>query len=148
MTKTIYFDLDGTLADLYSVNNWLQSLRSNDPSPYTLAKPLLNMRTLARYLNKLQKQGYSIGVISWLSKDANALYNEVVTMRKKRWLKKHLASVEWNEMHIVKYGYPKHYIAKDKNGILFDDNEEIRNLWVGISFDEKDILTVLKGLLK
>lgn len=148
MKKTIYFDLDGTLADLYGVNNWLLSLRSGDGSPYINAKPLLNMRTLARYLNKLQKQGYSIGVISWLSKGADNNYNEIVTTRKKRWLKKHLSSVKWNEIHIVKYGCPKHYIAKDKQGILFDDNEEVRSFWKGTSFDEKNILTVLKGLIK
>lgn len=147
--NTIYFDLDGTLADLYGVPNWLPKLRSNDPSPYTQAIPLTDLRWLARRLNLLQKMGYRLGVISWLSKDSNPLYDEVVRKRKINWLKRHLGSVQWDEVHIVKYGTPKHLTAKEK-GILFDDNEAVRQDWEnfgGFAFDETDIHEVLKGLL-
>ena len=35
--KQIWFDMDGTLADLYGVENWLEKLRASDPSPYAEA---------------------------------------------------------------------------------------------------------------
>ena len=33
MTKAIYFDMDGTIADLYAVDGWLDMLRAYDPTP-------------------------------------------------------------------------------------------------------------------
>ena len=53
MTKAIYFDMDGTIADFYGVDGWLDCLMNNDVKPYKVAKPLINMSTLARRLNKL-----------------------------------------------------------------------------------------------
>lgn len=32
--STIYFDLDGTLADLYAVKEWLEKISSGDPTPF------------------------------------------------------------------------------------------------------------------
>ena len=66
--KKIWFDMDGTIADLYGVENWLPMLIDSDPTPYEIARPLVNLSRLARYLNRLQKMGFEIGVISWLSK--------------------------------------------------------------------------------
>ena len=65
---TVYFDMDGTIAGLYAVENWLPKLRASDPSPYAEAAVMHNMSLLARYLNKEQEAGYHIGIISWLSK--------------------------------------------------------------------------------
>ena len=48
---TIYFDMDGTIANLYAVENWLPKLRNEDASPYTDAEPLVRLATLARLLN-------------------------------------------------------------------------------------------------
>ena len=31
---TIYFDMDGTIADLYGVNNWLHRIRTYDAKIY------------------------------------------------------------------------------------------------------------------
>lgn len=147
MSKSIYFDMDGTLANLYAVENWLPKLRSSDPSPYAEAIPMLNLRILARYLNRLQEMGYRIGIVSWLSKGSDVNYDELVRIRKLRWLAEHLGSVDWDEIHLVKYGRPKHYIVKDKAGILFDDNAEVRESWKGEAYNEKEILSILKELL-
>ena len=62
MKKAIYFDMDGTLANLYSVNGWLDKLRQYDTSPYAEAQVMLNMQALAHRLNALQRAGYTIGV--------------------------------------------------------------------------------------
>lgn len=146
MTTTIFFDMDGTIADLYGVENWLDYLIAADALPYEIAKPLIRLNTLARILNKLQKQGYKVGVISWLAKNSNTAYDEEVTKAKKEWLKKHLASVKFDEIHIVKYGTPKQMFAKTENDILFDDEEKNRNDWTGKAFDVNEIIEILKGM--
>ena len=142
---TIWFDMDGTIADLYSVENWLQMLRASDPAPYMLAKPLVRLSALARVLNRLQAEGYEIGVISWLSKTGTPRYNAEVTAAKYAWLAKHLPSVDFDEIHIVPYGTPKQIFAKP-NDILFDDEERNRNDWTGTAFDVNNIMGVLKNL--
>lgn len=146
MTTTIFFDMDGTIADLYGVENWLDYLIASDALPYEIAKPLIRLNALARILNRLQKQGYKVGVISWLAKNTNADYDEKVTRAKKEWLKKHLASVNFNEIHIVKYGTPKQTFAKTENDILFDDEEKNRNDWTGKAFDVNEIIEILKRM--
>lgn len=146
MNKAIYFDMDGTIANLYAVDGWLPMLRNSDSTPYREAKPMVRMNVLARRLNKLQKEGYIIGIISWLAKDGSNEYNEKVTNAKREWLNKHLKSVNWNEVHIVEYGTPKHNIVRYPNGILFDDENKNRNEWTGTAYDEKEILNVLKAI--
>ena len=56
MRITINFDMDGTIADLYGMENWLECLNNEDTTPYEVAKPLLRLATLARVLNNLQKE--------------------------------------------------------------------------------------------
>jgi len=91
---TIYFDMDGTIADLYADPNWLDKLRAYDPAPYRDAAPLVRLSQLARKLNKLQRAGYTIGIISWLSKTSTPEYDSAVTAAKLEWLHKHLPSVK------------------------------------------------------
>lgn len=144
---TIWFDMDGTIADLYAVNDWLPKLRAYDASPYAEAAPLLRLCDLARNLHKLQKLGYTIGIISWLSKDPNPAYGEKVTAAKLEWLKKHMPSVAWDYINIVPYGTPKHTICRE--GILFDDEEQNRESWdCGRAYDATCILAVLRELAR
>ena len=142
----INFDMDGTIANLYGVENWLEMLIAHDETPYANAKPLVNLSLLARYLNKIQKKGVEIGVISWLSKTSNADYDEKVTNAKMRWLKKHLPSVKWDSVVVVPYGTPKENYALTENDILFDDEEQNRNNWKGFAYTETEIFTVLKSI--
>lgn len=142
----IYFDMDGTIADLYAVENWLPKLRASDASPYEEAEVMLNMSVLARYLNKLQKLGYEIGIISWTSKGGTEKYNRAVEVAKLNWLHDHLKSVSFDEIYIVDYGTPKQDFANETD-ILFDDNEDIRNEWTGQAYEPSEILSILSGLL-
>ena len=143
MTKAIYFDMDGTIANLYGVDNWLDYLIKYDSTPYEIAKPMLNMSVLARILNRLQRKGYIIGIISWLSKTPTPEYGEKVRQAKINWLKKHLKSVKFDSIQIVNYGTPKYTLGK---GILFDDEIENRNAWGEGAYDVDNILGVLKTL--
>ena len=145
---TIYFDMDGTIADLYGVENWLDYLISKDALPYAIAKPLVKLNVLARLLNRLQAEGYKIGIISWLAKNSTSEYDEKVTNAKIKWLKTHLASVKFDEINIVAHGTPKSNFAKTPFDILFDDEEKNRIDWVGQAFDVNSILEILKGILK
>lgn len=143
MIRQINFDMDGTIANLYGVENWLEKLVNNDPSPYKEAKPMVNMAILARYLNKLIKAGYEVNIISWLAKNSNESYDELVTQAKIDWLKTHLKSVKFTNINIVAYGTYKENLGK---GILFDDEENNRKYWKGEAYDEKNILEILKKL--
>ena len=142
----INFDLDGTIADLYGVENWLAYLLAEDTTPYAVAKPLVRFATLARRLNTLQKQGYEIAVITWLAKNATEEYNQAVAETKKAWLKKHLPTVQWNEITIVPYGTPKQNFCYNPLDVLFDDEEHNRNDWTGRAYDVDNILEILKQM--
>lgn len=144
--KAIYFDMDGTIANLYGVENWLENLRAENPMPYKKATPLLKLNQLAKILNNLQKKGYTIGIVSWLSKNSSKKYDLEVIRAKINWLKSHLASVNFDEIIIVPYGTPKENVVKFPKGILFDDEERNRKNWKGQAFDEKNILEILKAL--
>ena len=146
--KTIWLDMDGTIANLYAVEGWLPMLRAEDPTPYAIARVMHNMSILARYLNKVQKCGYRIGIISWLSKCSTPNYDEAVTFAKIEWLNKHLSSVKFDEINIVTYGTPKEQFMKDENDILFDDEEKNRINWGCVAYEPCDIMQVLKELIK
>lgn len=144
MERKIWLDCDGTWIDLYGVENWLDMLQAYDPTPYIVAKPMVNLTWLARTIHELQAQGFKIGIISWLSKNSNELYDNQVIQAKLTWFKKHMPSVEWDEIHIVKYGTPKSTCG---NGVLFDDELNNRNEWKGLAFDEKDLIKNLRKFL-
>lgn len=145
MSTTIYFDMDGTIADLYNVPDWLARLRNEDATPFRVAAPLVNMSAFARLLHSLQKNDIKIGVITWTSMHSSLAFHEAVAKEKMFWLKKHLPSVSWDEIHIIPYGTPKISVAKEQGiAVLFDDNEEIRSNWPGFRFDETRILHILK----
>lgn len=142
----IFFDMDGTIANLYGVENWLPMLRAENPKPYEIAKPLINLSRLARHLNRLQRKGIEIGIISWTSKSGSREYNEIVEKEKIDWLARHLASVTFDEIHVVDYGTPKSLFAFSENDILFDDEEKNRIEWIGKAFSEIEIFEILTSL--
>ena len=145
--KTIYFDMDGTFVNLYGVENWLDDLVNKRVRPYAEAKPMFSFSIFARFLHRLQNNGYKIGIISWVAKNSNENYDSAVAETKKTYLAKHLPSVKWDEIHILKYGTPKSSVGC---GYLFDDEEPNRTDWVengGVSFGVDNIFGELKNLL-
>ena len=144
MIKAIYFDMDGTIANLYGVDGWLDCIINEYTKPYREAKALVNMRQLGKELNRLKQNGYTIGIISWLAKGATDEYNKRVTQAKRNWLARHLSAVQFDEVHIVEYGTPKQTLG---NGILFDDEEPNRMNWIGKAYDVNDIIETLKAIV-
>lgn len=143
MKQMIWFDMDGTIADLYGVEGWLEDIKDERTDAYRDAKPMLNLQALARVLNRLEKAGYEIGVVSWLAKGARADYDEKVRETKKTWLAEHLASVKFARVDIIKYGEPK---QNGRDGILFDDEEPNRKAWNGQAYDVNEIINVLRAM--
>lgn len=129
MKKIVYFDMDGTIADLYGVNGWLEAIENEDATPYKVAEPLPAIALVKEF----EKKGYEIGVITWLAKGATKAYDKAVREAKREWIAKNLPQA--TEIHIVKYGTPKYKVAKDKNGILIDDEEPNRKAWRGIAIN-------------
>lgn len=146
----IWFDMDGTIADLYAVEDWLTKLRNYDPSPYMEAKPMLRLSALARELNRLQREGVEIGIVSWLSKDPNPVYGNKVTTAKLAWLAKHLPSVKWDYLQIVPYGTPKSEATNIRpDDVLFDDEERNLAEWEGNggqALPPENIMTFLRSV--
>ena len=147
MEMTFFFDLDGTLGLLYQVDNWLSKLRAYDPSPYLEAAVMHNMSLLARYLNKLQRMGHRLGIISWLSRESTDEYDAAVTKAKLTWVAQHLKSVKWDAIHIVPYGTPKSLFITSEDDILFDDELRHREAWPGMAYEPDKIMETLKGFL-
>lgn len=153
MIKEIVFDMDGTIADLYGVENWLSKLRSYDPTPYQTAEPLVDMTELACLLRSLQNCGVNVAVITWLSKEPNKQYDDEVRKAKRAWLKEY--GFPFDTLRCVAYGTPKHKIeatrlAADEEALIFDDDARVRRDWnLGGAIDPTttNILDVLKEIL-
>ena len=129
MLKMICFDMDGTIADLYGVPNWLNDLRNEIPTPYETAKPMWDMERLA---NALIALGVEIRIISWLSKDSSEQYKDEVRKAKLEWLKAN--GFPFDKFHGVQYGATKadsvrKYLAEGETAILVDDNAKVRSGW-------------------
>lgn len=148
-TKMLVFDMDGTIANLYGVSNWLTDLESEKTRPYEIAEPMYNMTELSEILNRLRNFGWLVCVTTWLAKNATKEYSKAVTKAKKAWLEKY--NFPYDEIHCVKYGTTKANCTRKKANfqILIDDNEKIRKGWtLGDTIDAtKNILPFLKNLL-
>lgn len=148
--KMICFDMDGTIADLYAVPNWLAKLQAEDTSPYTEAAPMWDMAKLRAILLKLIAKGWEIRVISWLSKDSTEEYKEAVRQAKREWLAQY--NFPADKVHLVAYGTTKADCVRRiaEAAILIDDNEKVRNGWhLGETIDPMngDLLERLEELL-
>lgn len=144
----IYFDLDGTLADFYSVDNWFRKILENDSSPYREARPLHNFSYLAKLMHKCQKKGIEFSIISWGSKNSTENFLTAVADEKRKWLKTHLPSVQFSEIIIVPYGTPKENYKNSHFDILFDDEQANRKNWKNGAFEPQYIIPILKLLAK
>lgn len=153
MNKVIYFDLDGTIADLYAVEGWLNALRNFEPWPYLAAKPMWDFGELKEIFCELKELGYILGVITWLSKESSHEYDNAVRTAKREWLKEQGLWEYFDEVHMVKYGTPKHTTANIRHGILVDDNADVRKAWErygGETIDPtaEDILNIFRAMIE
>ena len=149
MTKTLVFDMDGTIADLYAVTDWLENIIAENVRPYAIAEPMYNMNKLVSVINRLKENGWRVAIVSWTSKCGSKEYNKAVRRVKKEWLDRY--NFPYDELHVIKYGTPKSYCMKKTGGfqILFDDEEPNRKAWRNGSTvnANEDIYKILKNML-
>lgn len=127
--KAIYFDMDGTIANLYGVENWEARLNSCDPTIYEEAGTCFNLVNFVDLLAMVKKVcGVHIGVATWTAKNGDAKYNRNVRKQKINWLKKNFPVVD--EVRAMKYGTKKYSRCDIKDdSILIDDNPKCRQEW-------------------
>ena len=151
--NAIYLDMDGTIVNTYGVENWLAMLHREETTPYEIAEPLCDMCALREIMRTARENGIIIGVISWGSKGADIAYNRRIKKAKIDWLRRMNILDEIDEIHVVKYGTPKHKTAKIPFSILVDDDDNVRDAWedfggLTINPKELDILETLAELIK
>lgn len=149
MKKMLVFDMDGTIANLYGVNGWLDDLIAKNERPYEVAEPMYDMDTLAFVLDALKSLGWTIAVTSWLAKNSTDEYDAKVKQAKIEWLKKY--GFPYDILNIVPYGTDKSSVTARYGGyqVLLDDEENNLKSWKnGLTIDAKnDILTMLLKIL-
>lgn len=128
--KKIYFDMDGTVYDLYGMENWLEMLRNEEKGAFTLGNALVDMVALKEVCLKLIAKGYQIGIITWLPMGASLEYCEICTKEKREWAEKNMPYI--SEFYALEYGVPKQYAPARRAAEMWlvDDNKEVREMWV------------------
>lgn len=148
--KWIWLDMDGTIADLYSVNGWLDDLIAHSVRPYATAKSLYNDAEMLETLLLLKTKGYKIGIISWGSKEKNKAYDMAVENAKRQWLYDRCFDLVLDKIIVTSYGICKADTCRQYGaGILVDDEEQNRKAWdLGFTIDaNKNIIKALRKVV-
>lgn len=163
MAKAIWFDMDGTIYDLYGQENWLEKVRNKDSRVFYTGSPLQPVERLMQALKALKDNGWHIGVITWAPKgvDSGDPFFEDVAMMKQGWLAKYYPDLLQN-FYCIPYGEDKSLTAYHhwenrkeviENQILVDDNLLVRQMWLDNWVDftaidaTEDFLQKLEGLV-
>ena len=134
MTKVrmIVWDMDGTIADLYGVEGWLEMLKTENPLPYEIAKPIWDMERLVNVIRALQDFGIEQRIVTWLSMNSSEEYKTETRRAKREWLEQF--DFPYDHFHGVQFGSTKadsvrKFLADDETAILIDDSTKVRKGW-------------------
>ena len=147
MNRTLVFDMDGTIVNLYGVDGWLEDLRNENARPYRVAEPMYDMEVLAMLLNILKARGWRIVVTTWLAKESTKAYDQMVRVEKIEWLARY--NFPYDEIHLVKYGTTKANCTRKLGGyqVIVDDNAQVRKGWhLGDTIDANE--NILEKLIE
>lgn len=125
----IWFDLDGTLYNLYKVPDWLPRLRQEDVGVYCeQGFERASIRRIVEACNALKEAGYHIGVISWAGKGVSRKdeFFEQTRLVKTQWVEQYFPVAE--KVIICEYGKEKSLFAV-YGDVLVDDSLEVRKNW-------------------
>lgn len=137
----VFFDMDGTVADLYGRENWLTELRSNI-SPFEDLNPLVDMEVLDSYMKALKARNFHFSIITWTPMEATYNFHKQCEADKREWVTKYMPSN--SQFDALRYGVPKQHsriVNRREKNILIDDNPEVIEVWkadgnFGILVDE------------
>lgn len=125
--QVVLLDLDGTIADLYGEENWLDRLHKEDSEIFKNCKPLITQETLESYY---PRDKYEIRVCTMTPKNASASYHKNVIDQKNQWLNEYFPHL--TKRIFLPYGNDKN-IGKSENYILVDDSKEVRKTFKGLA---------------
>ena len=125
--------MDGTIANLYGIENWLPRLRAEDKTIFLECEPMISEKEL---LDKFPTENFEMKILSMTPLNATENYCLDVINQKNEWLNKYFPSIT---KRIYKpYGHNKN-LKNSKNAILIDDSEPIRNSWKGIAINPVEL---------
>jgi hypothetical protein len=129
MNKLLCLDMDGSIAGLYEVENWLEKLRAEDATPYLKAALMWNKQELNRCLHNFHGAGWQIHIITWFAKNSSKAYEKATKEAKLEWLR--TCGLPYDSFHGVSYGVDKTSCVRDfaDVAVLVDDCADIRNGW-------------------
>lgn len=125
----IWLDLDGTVYDLYNINNWKPRLEAEDPTVFEEGGFIGDYDRFISICNKLVSIGVQFGVITWLSMQSSVEYEIECTKVKRSWVNKFMPFV--TEFNAQSYGTPKQNAIQKraKTMYLLDDNKDVCEMW-------------------
>lgn len=150
----INFDLDGTVYNLYGVNQWLERLRNEDVTVYTVGERLFDEEFYI-IVSALLSHGVMFNVITWGSMTATPQFDILTEQAKTQWVKEHLPFVK--KVNYQPYGTPKAKAVKNGKiiNILIDDSKKVLDEWtngksrLGYQVtEEKSVTDILRQILK
>lgn len=130
MSTKVYFDMDGTVFDLYGKDNWLELLQEEKAGAFTGDfLPEIDTKKFYSICQKLLEKGVQFGIITWLPMQASPEYEQICTEEKRTWAGKNLPFI--TEFNCVSYGIPKQNCIqkRTKKMFLIDDNMEVCKTW-------------------
>ena len=128
MKKIVYLDMDGTIADLYGQQAWLQQLELETEGLFLKCEPFITEAILYEYF---PVEKYELRICSMTPPNASKKYCQMVIAEKNQWLDKFFPTIQ---MRIyLPYGLDKNLNDESIYHVLVDDNEKIRKSFKGVA---------------
>lgn len=131
--RTVYFDMDGTIANLYAVPDVFKRLDANDATPYAEAIPIPKYIDM---MHQFKEMGYKVGIITACSRfppntpdDVKAKMNIETEANKIKWLKEQGLWGIIDTFQFIPCGVSKYEVTEDKTGVLVDDEDKVLATW-------------------
>lgn len=126
MNKVVYFDMDGTIADLYGVSNCFKRLDNMDATVYSEAKPI------DKYINMLKEfhtMGYKVIILSALGMVSSKRFDKDTIRNKGIWLDTYVGKEYIDERIYIPNTKHKELYQLFGKGILVDDDDRVLMNW-------------------
>ena len=150
MSKKIYFDMDGTIYNLYGISNWLDRIEADDMTIFNEPGIMPNYRAVYNCVQDLIRLGWEVGIITWAPKGVSSKSSTFTRCKeaKRRWIDKAFPELQC-DFHILEYGTPKmtaiEITEADEVAILVDDNPVVRQDWNNSWFNAMTIDASMDG---
>lgn len=125
MAKIVYFDMDGTIANLYAVNNVFERLDNLDAKVYEEATPIIKYIEM---LKEFKAMGYKVIILSCLGMISEKQFDIDTIKYKNNWLDKYVGKEYIDDRMFIEYTKHKENYVKE-GGILVDDDDKVLCNW-------------------